>query len=82
MDITELVGYVAMAFLVLSFIPSQVKSIRTINLIGCLFFVLYGIMLGWKWPLIISNGLVACIQLYHLFFNKNAASKKKGLTDT
>lgn len=76
MDTTELIGYVAMAFLVLSFVPDQIKKIRTINLVGCIFFVVYGIMLGWKWPLIISNGLVACIQLYHLFFSKKIISKK------
>lgn len=69
---TELIGYLAMAFLVISFIPKQLKTIRIINFIGCLFFVIYGIMLGWKWPLIISNGLIAVIQLYHLFFNSLA----------
>jgi len=63
---TEIIGYFAMAFLVLSFIPKQIKIIRIINLISCAFFVLYGILLGWKFPIIISNGLVAIIQLYHL----------------
>lgn len=66
MDSIELVGYFAMAFLVLSFIPKQVKAIRTINFVGCVLFVVYGVLLGWKWPLIISNGLIAIIQLYHL----------------
>lgn len=66
MDYVELVGYFAMTFLVLSFIPKQVERIRVINFIGCVLFVAYGVLLGWKWPLIVSNGLVAVIQVYHL----------------
>lgn len=70
MNWVEVIGYFAMTFLVLSFIPKQVKPIRIINLIGCLFFVAYGILLGWKFPIIISNGLIAVIQIYHLLFVK------------
>ncbi len=73
METTELIGYIAMAFLVVSFLPKQIRRIRIINCIGCTFFVLYGILLGWKWPLIVSNGLIALIQIYHLFFAKNKA---------
>ena len=62
----ELIGYLATAILVISFLPKQVKWIRLVNLLGCLLFVVYGILLGWKFPLIISNGLIACIQVYHL----------------
>ena len=66
MDSVEIVGYFAMAFLVISFIPKQIKIIRVINFIGCVLFVAYGVLLGWKWPLIVSNGLIAVIQVYHL----------------
>ena len=65
MDIVEIVGYFAMTFLVLSFIPKQILRIRVINLIGCLFFVAYGIKLQ-AWPVAISNGFVAIIKVYHL----------------
>lgn len=68
----EIVGYVAMVILVVSFIPKNLKWIRWINLIGCLTFVAYGILLGWKYPLIISNGLIAVIQIYHLLKPQNA----------
>ena len=68
-DLVEIVGYLAMVLLVISFIPKQLQAIRWINMIGCLFFVAYGVLLGWKWPLIISNGLIACIQAYHLFIS-------------
>lgn len=62
----ELIGYIATTVLVISFIPKNVNWIRVINLVGCLVFVAYGILLGWKYPLIISNGLIALIQAYHL----------------
>ena len=67
---TEWIGYIAMAFLVLSFIPKQLQWVRMINLIACGFFIAYGILLGWKLPIIISNGLVALVQLYHLLSAK------------
>jgi len=71
MDFTaETIGYIATLLLVASFLPRQLRYIRGINFIACLFFVVYGILLGWKWPLIISNGIIAIIQLYHLFWNK------------
>ncbi len=70
MDPTELFGYLAMTFLVVSFIPTQVRKVRMINLVACLLFIVYGILLGFKWPLIISNAVVCIIQLYHLFIVK------------
>lgn len=71
-DTTEVVGYLATIALVISFLPRKVQYIRWINFFACLIFVGYGILLGFKWPIIISNGLIAFIQLYHLFFNKKS----------
>ena len=72
-DTIELVGYTAMTVLVLSFIPKNTRWIRMINLVGCLFFVAYGILLGWKVPLIVSNGMIAIIQIYHLLSARREA---------
>ncbi|AHF14523.1 hypothetical protein [Niabella soli] len=69
---SECVGYLAMALLVVSFVPKQLKTVRIINLASCFFFVAYGILLGWAWPIIISNGLVGSIQLYHLLLKKTS----------
>ncbi len=73
MDTTELFGYLAMIFLVVSFLPKQVRKVRLINLIACALFIVYGVLLGFKWPLIISNAVVCLIQIYHLFLLKEKA---------
>ncbi|GAB3010590.1 YgjV family protein [Niabella terrae] len=70
----EIFGYIAMSLLVLSFIPTRVGLIRTINFCACIFFVIYGVLLGLKWPIIISNGLIAIIQLYHLLVKKKSVA--------
>ena len=67
---TNIFGYIAMTLLVISFIPKQIKTVRTVNLIACMFFVVYGILLNWAWPIIISNVAVCCVQAYHLFLVK------------
>lgn len=59
-----------MTLLVVSFIPKKMKVVRSINLVACMFFVGYGILLGWAWPIIISNVAVCCVQAYHLFIAK------------
>lgn len=74
MSTTEIVGYIAMSLLVISFLPKKLNLIRTINFLACVFFVVYGFMLGLKWPIIISNGIIACIQLYYVFINKQKSA--------
>ena len=65
-EITNFVGYAASFFVVLSFILKKLKNIRIVNLIGCFLFVLYGIFNGYLWPVIIPNGFLCFIQVYHL----------------
>ncbi|MDQ1098169.1 MULTISPECIES: uroporphyrinogen decarboxylase [Chryseobacterium] len=66
------IGYSASLFIVLSFILKDVRKIRIVNLIGCICFVIYGIFSGMLWPVIIPNGLICFIQLYHLMAGKKA----------
>jgi len=70
MGTTEIIGYLAMTLLIISFIPKKMRIVRTINLFACLTFVVYGIFLDMAMPLIISNAIVATIQTYHLFIAK------------
>lgn len=63
---TELIGYLASAAIMLSFAFGNMKRLRVINSVGCVLFVIYGIFLGWKWPIIIPNAFILLIHLYHL----------------
>ncbi|KMQ63961.1 uroporphyrinogen decarboxylase [Chryseobacterium sp. BLS98] len=65
-EITTYIGYSASIFIVLSFILKDVRKIRIVNMIGCICFVIYGFFSGPLWPVIIPNGLICFIQIYHL----------------
>ena len=67
--VVEIIGYLAMALLVLSFLFKNVVKLRVINTVACLFFVVYGLLLH-AYPIAISNAIIIGINIYHLFFNK------------
>ncbi|MCA6067106.1 uroporphyrinogen decarboxylase [Chryseobacterium sp. RG1] len=69
-EIATYVGYSASLFIVLSFILKDIRKIRIVNMIGCICFVIYGIFSGMLWPVIIPNGLICFIQIYHLLVDK------------
>ena len=70
-SITEWIGYIAMATLLVSFMMKDVTKLRIINSIGCAFFIVYGILLATSWPIVITNTAIICINLYYLFVKKN-----------
>lgn len=59
-------GYAASVFLIISFLLTHQKRLRLINLIGCIFFVTYGLHLYVAWPIILPNSFIALTQVYHL----------------
>ncbi len=69
--VTDIVGYTAMALLLISFLMKDVKRLRVINTIGCAFFVAYGFLLVTSWPIIITNSAIITINLYYLILRKN-----------
>lgn len=70
-SITEWVGYLASAFLLLSFTMKDVIKLRIINSVGCALFVIYGFMLQTSWPIIITNAAILIINFYYLLLKKN-----------
>ena len=72
MDLTQIVGYLGSLVLVVSFMLKNITHIRIVNLIGCILFVVYGVMLGILWPIIIPNAAIALVQIYYLFFSKKS----------
>lgn len=68
--ITEIIGYLASAILLLSFTRKDVTTLRIINSIGCILFVVYGLMLG-SIPVVVTNVAIVGINVYYLYFNKS-----------
>lgn len=64
--ITDWIGYLASAVLIISFMMKQVRTLRKVNSLGAILFVIYGIMLDMSWPIIITNGFILGLNLYYL----------------
>ena len=67
---TELVGYLASLALMISFTMKNVSTLRIINSLGAILFVVYGFMLQISWPIIITNGFILGVNIYYLFLKK------------
>ena len=67
----ERIGYIATGVLLVSFTMKQLRTLRIVNAIACVLFVLYGILLSNAWPIIFSNAAIFCINIYNLYLKKN-----------
>ena len=70
-SITEWVGYLASVALIISFMMKNVRTLRIINSIGAVLFVIYGVMLATSWPIIITNVFILFANIYYLTIKKN-----------
>lgn len=65
-SITEIIGYIGSLGILLSFLMKDINNLRIVNTIGCAFFVLYGILLGYSVPIIATNAIIICINVFYL----------------
>ena len=65
MNYIELIGYLASAFVLLSFVMKEMTKLRLVSLVGCGFFISYGILLV-SWPIIITNVAIVCVNVFYL----------------
>lgn len=63
---TEIIGYIASAVVLISFLMKNIKKLRIINTIGCLIFVVYGVLLNFSIPIILTNSVIVGINIYFL----------------
>ncbi len=70
----ELIGYAASLFVLLSFVMKKIGTLRTVNIIGCSFFIAYGILIN-SWPIIITNVAIVFVNGFYLI--KYLRSEKK-----
>lgn len=61
----EIAGFIATTLVFISFLPKDVKPIRWFNLVGCIFFVIYGFGIGAFWTGFMNFCLIF-VQIYHL----------------
>ena len=69
-SMTEWVGYLASFLVLLSFTMKKVTLLRAINMIACIFWVIYGLMLDISWPIIVANSAIFLVNGFHLFNKK------------
>ncbi len=68
-NLTEIIGYAASLFVLLSFFNKDLRKLRIVNSVGCGLFVAYGIMLG-SIPIVLTNVAILCVNGYYLFIKK------------
>lgn len=73
--LTEWTGYLASFFVMISFFMRNIITLRYVNSIGCIFFVIYGFLLD-SWPVIITNVAIVSVNFYYLFINKRKPEEK------
>ena len=67
----EYIGYVAMAFIGISFLMKDIRKLRLLNLIGAGLFIVYGILLK-KPPIYLLNSFIVLVNIYYLFPKKES----------
>lgn len=66
MNLVDIFGYAASLGVLLSFLMKDLKTLRIVNSIGCLLFVIYGFLLHYSYPVIITNVAIIGINAYYL----------------
>ena len=66
MDSIELVGYVATVFILASFVISNLKTLRMVNMIGGGLWMVYGYVVGSS-AIFVGNLLMVLIHLVKLY---------------
>lgn len=68
---TEWIGYAATAFVLLSFTMKNVNTLRKVNMVGGLLFVVYGFLLNpMSLPVVLTNAAIVLIHLFYLLKKK------------
>jgi len=73
---TEWVGYLSSLALIISFLMKNLSTLRIINSIGAILFVVYGFMLAISWPIIITNVFILMANIYYLAIKKTEVIKQ------
>lgn len=67
-------GYAASVAVLISFLMKSIRILRTVNTIGCLLFIAYGIFIA-SIPVVITNAAIVIINLYYLLKTKEKTAE-------
>lgn len=70
LSIVDIIGYSAMGVLMISFMIGDLRKLRIVNTVGCVLFVIWGILIS-EPPIIITNVFITGVNIYYLFIKKN-----------
>jgi hypothetical protein len=69
--LTEYIGYAASGLVLISFLMKDIRVLRIVNSVGCVLFIVYGLLL-FSVPVIVTNVAIVIINLFYLFRRKAA----------
>ena len=64
-SLAALIGYAASFFLIVSLIVNGDIKFRIYNSFGCIFFIIYGLLIN-QWPVVITNSILLIINIIYL----------------
>jgi hypothetical protein len=64
--LTEYLGYLASIVIMISFLMKNMITLRIINSIGGLLFIVYGVLLSMSIPIIVTNTFVVGVNIFYL----------------
>lgn len=67
--LVQIIGYLAPAFLAASFLFKKADTIRWVNSIGCLLFIVYGLCIS-AYPVVIANVVIVAINAHYFIFKR------------
>ncbi|MGF1695196.1 YgjV family protein [Vibrio kyushuensis] len=66
MNMVEILGYAASIMVAISLTMKDIVRLRVLNFVGCGLFTAYGMMID-SMPVVVTNGFIACVNVYFLF---------------
>lgn len=70
----EVIGLTATLFVLMSFTMKKVETIRAVNIVGALLFVVYGLLIGSVSTWLLNGALI----VIHIFYLLKAKKDKTG----
>lgn len=67
----ELLGYLAMIVVFISFFMSDIRKLRIVNIVACTLFTIYG-LITLSYPIIITNLGIILIHIYGILNKKTS----------